>query len=121
MQNFDTISIKDFNSLFSKSWDMKINTFEKFQTFSKGFLCLNIQKTKIKKRLTKIVLNGEEYTIISGIYILPDTESIISENNIIDGMLLDTTWKILQNYDTSILMGSSMNTGYLSLFCFWRR
>ncbi|KAK8892033.1 hypothetical protein M9Y10_029255 [Tritrichomonas musculus] len=117
-ENFDTISIKDFNSLFSKSWDMKINTFEKFQTFSKVFLCLNIQKTKIKKRLTKIVLNGEEYTIISGIYILPDSESIISENNIIDGMLLDTTWKILPNYDTSILMGSSMNTGIPLSFAF---
>ena len=33
-------------------------------------------------------------------------------------MLLDTTWKILPNYDTSILMGSSMNTGIPLSFAF---
>ena len=78
----------------------------------------DIQKTKIKELLTKIILNGEEYTIISGIYILTDSKSIISDNNIIDGMLFDTTWKILPNYDISIIMGSSMNTGIPLSFAF---
>lgn len=59
----DTIEIFGSNKIFT-------NSLKKIE---------DIQKTKIKKLLTKIILNGEEYTIISGIYILTDSKSIISD------------------------------------------
>lgn len=78
---------------------------------TKGYLLLDIQQSNINKRKPKIEYKGQTYYVIGGTYILPFTKSILSDyQEIINGLLLDTTFKILPSFVTSILMGSSFNT-----------
>ena len=55
-------------------------------------------------------INNKKYFIIDGVYISPYVHSILKDNDrIVDGMMLDTTWKLMHNYVTSILIASVCN------------
>ena len=93
-------------------------TYEKFIDNTEGILRLYISKTIIEHK-PKILVDGTENSIISGIYISPFAESIFTENGAItDGVLMDTTWHVLPNFVTSILMLSICNVGIPVAFCF---
>ena len=63
--------------------------------------------------------NGENYYVIGGIFIFPYSGSLIKKNaEKINGMLLDTTWRALPYYVTSILMASIGNVGLPLSFSF---
>ena len=55
--------------------------------------------------------NGDEkQSIIDGVYISSFASSILRENaDIVDGLIMDTTWKVMKNYVTSILVASSFS------------
>ena len=118
--NDDTFSIREFIEVFLPSKKEKvINSLELLKQNLNGYLHLIIQKSPIKKRLAKIEYEGEKYYVIGGIFVLPFSHSILTKNSeIINGLLLDTTWRVLPYYVTSILMASSMNGGLPLSFSF---
>lgn len=117
---YDTFVLHEFFSMFfNESKQTVINSYEKFKENVNGYLKLTIQKSQIKKNLAKYYEKGVEYYIIGGIYISPYAQSLINNNsNIISCCLLDTTWKCLPYYVTSILMLSIKNTGIPISFAF---
>ena len=118
--NDDTFSIREFIEEFIPTKKEKtINSLELLKQNLNGFLHLIIQKSPIKKRLAKISYQGEKYYVIGGIFVLPFSNSILTDNSeIVNGLLLDTTWRVLPYYVTSILMASSMNGGLPLSFSF---
>lgn len=78
----------------------------------KGYLLLNIIPVENnRKNFQKIKYNGLLHYITSGVYLLPSCASILNEN-ILNGFLLDTTFRVLPYFPTSIIMGSKYNTGF---------
>ena len=72
-----------------------------------------------KDDLPTINIDGNKYTIIDGIYISPLIESLFNEHEeLIDGLLMDTTWKVINKYVTSILMVTIRNVGVPIAFTF---
>ena len=60
--------------------------------------------------ITKVNDVDTQCNILSGVYISPWSKSLLTENSgIIQGYMLDTTWKVMSLYVTSILMGSCFN------------
>ena len=63
----------------------------------------------------------KDYYIVSGVYISPWAQSLVCDNeDLVNGYLLDTTWKIMSRYVTSILMTSTYNVGVPIGFAFGR-
>lgn len=60
---------------------------------------------------------GQSFSILRGIYVSPWARSILA-NNAIDGLMLDTTWRILRQYVTAILMAVVCNVGIPLGFAF---
>ena len=120
----DTSSLQDYADNWIVTRKSTINSLESLKSHINGFLLLNIQKITSKKRLAKITYKpegGEEgnYYIISGVYISPWAKSLFHDNpGLIQGFLLDTTWKVMSLYVTSIIMGSAFNAGIPLGFAF---
>lgn len=83
---------------------------------------LNVQPVEnMKRNLPKIEHEQKLKYITSGVYIFPTTQSLVKENpNLIKGYLLDTTWRALPYFNTSILMGCAYNVGLSLGFLFHR-
>ena len=87
-------------------------TKESFFENNEGFVRFHLMKEQAHTKNILIEHDGEEYSIVRGIYISPFAQSICLENDaIFHGILLDTTWKTLPCYVTSILMASICNVG----------
>ena len=96
-----------------------VNSLESFMSSVDGYLHLNLIKNKYSRSFQNIVIDGVEYSILNGIYISPFTHSLFNENpELIDGILMDTTWRAISKYVTSILMCSSYNVGVPTAFAF---
>ena len=122
-KNDDTASIEEYIDLWINDTTNSVTSLEALSKKITGCLHLDLQKVMVKKRLPQIeyTYNGEtnNYYIISGIYISPWAKSIVLENQeVVHGFLLDTTWKIMQHFVTSILMASSLNVGIPLAFAF---
>ena len=115
----DTFSFFDiYETWIKNAKTMNLTTESLFMQQTEGILKLYISENLYKSK-THIRHDEKEYSIISGIYISPYTLSITQDNkDIIDGLLMDTTWKLLPNYVTSILMFSICNVGIPIAFCF---
>lgn len=113
--------IKEFYETWFKRQDTdKRKTEEKFFVENEGFIEFNISEKKKSDIQKTILKDGTEYSILSGIYISPFAQSICSESNseLVHGLLMDTTWKTLPCYVTSILMASIANVGIPLGFAF---
>lgn len=62
------------------------------------------------KHLFKLY-NDQELYAIRGIYISPFAKSILENDDVIDGLIFDGTFKILRNYVTCIILVIIHNTG----------
>lgn len=94
-----------------------VNSLECLKSKITGYVHLDIQKSKIKRRLSKAKYKDEIFYIIGGIFVSPFAKSIL-ENNQVNSILLDTTFKVLPYYHTSILLASIKNTGVPLSFSF---
>ena len=66
-----------------------------------------------------IEIENQKYSILNGIYIAPTTKSVFTDNSeMIDGILMDTTWKVIHKYVTSILICASYNVVVSHAFAF---
>ena len=93
-------------------------TEESFKANVEGFLDLEVTKSNLRTK-GHIHIDDVDYSILSGIYISPYSASILEDNNeIVDGLLMDTTWHVLPYYVTSILMCSVCNVGIPLAFSF---
>ena len=96
-----------------------INSLDSFLSSTCGYLHLTLIQNTSSKSLKIVTIEGIQYSIVCGIYISPFTKSLFNDNdNIIDGLILDTTWKTIPKYVTSILMCSSYNVGIPTSFTF---
>ena len=126
----DTSSISEYIEIYIKTSKTKINSIESLAEHITGYLELDLEEATSKKKLQSIFitskneLNVEEtkkYYIKSGVYISPWVQSLLTDNDdLIQGYLLDTTWKIMSSYVTSIMMGSSYSVGIPLAFAFGR-
>ena len=85
---------------------------------TEGYLKLFVTKESYSSK-QHMVIDENEVSILSGIYISPFAKSIFEDNEeIADGLLMDTTWRVLPYYVTSILMISMCNVGIPVAFSF---
>ena len=67
----------------------------------------------MKQKIPKLfkLYDDEESYVLRGCYISPFGQSILSKTELIDGLMLDGTFKVLRNYVTCIVMCIVCNTG----------
>ena len=110
--NDDTEFLFEYYNIFYHSKCKALSCLKDLKNNLKGYLQLNIEECTWKKKLCKILYNEKMHYIQSGIYISTFAESLLKDNNnIVKGLLIDTTWKVMPGYVTSILMGAVKNTG----------
>ena len=126
MKNFSSFCFNEDLSTFIDIYETWIEkqqtsdetTYEHFIQNTEGIIKFYVS-TKGKNTRQSIKVNEDELFIVSGIYISPFAKSIFLDNvDIIDGLLMDTTWHVLPYYVTSILMVSTCNVGIPVAFSF---
>lgn len=72
-----------------------------------------------KKRLPEYFYKGKNYYITGGVFIMPQAKSILFNPELkIEGFLIDTTWRIMNFYVTSILTACISNSSLPIGFAF---
>lgn len=100
--NFDTMQIYDFIESFKSTNFYEQINFNRFKKINEGYLFLNlVENNNTKKKLDKMLVEDKEYFILGGTFITPLASSLVCEPRV-SGIMLDTTWKLLQNYVCSI-------------------
>ena len=111
-ENEDTSTLLEFFCSFCNKQVNEATNKDDLMNTIKGYLLLNIIPVENnRKNLPKIEYNGILHYITSGVYLLPSCASILNENKL-NGFLLDTTFRVLPYFTTSIIMGSKYNTGF---------
>ena len=116
--------LSDFIKTWVKNKKEHINSLEVLSSKIAGYLTLDVRLNVNQNRLTKLKINHEDqiqmYEIVSGVYVAPWTKSLFEHGNsdLIAGFLLDTTWKVMAQYVTCILMGCAYNIGLPLAFGF---
>ena len=78
---------------------------------AQGFLLLKLAYHKPSDNFDVYMHEDKLCSIIEGVYISPYAQSILKDNaELIDGLMLDTTWEVMDKYVTSILVAASCNT-----------
>lgn len=105
--------IEFYNTWFDKTSKDSRRTEQKFFEDNEGYIKFLISEKKRTDEAKTIIKDDGEFSILSGIYISPFAKSIFSDLNchLVDGLLMDTTWKAMPYYVTSILMASICNVG----------
>ena len=106
----DTCSIHEYSDLFINRRQKSINSLQTLQKSVHGYLSLDVQECSGKRHLAKVNINDRSMYIIGGVYISPFARSVL-QSKTINGLLLDTTWRVMPMYVTSIIMASTMNIG----------
>lgn len=98
----DTSHIYDYYNSFIKNTLYEPIDFETLVKKTEGYMFFHLVKhNNTKKKLDTFKIKDDIYYILGGTYISPFACSLV-ENKIVDGMMLDTTFSIIQNYYTSI-------------------
>ena len=80
---------------------------------------MKLIEKKIYKKLQTYIYKEKEYYIFSGVFILPFAKSlVVNQGNLFNGYLIDTTWRIMPFYTTSILIACMSNTSLPIVFVF---
>lgn len=109
--NADTFSILEYVSIFCESKQKSVNSLQSLKANLHGYIKFDIQESSQKRKLVQISHEGKRYYVLGGVYISPLAKSILQAGDTIKGILLDTTWRVMPMYVTSIIMGASMNIG----------
>ena len=96
-----------------------MNSLETLLADTIGYLHLVVTPYSPGDKLQPVKIDNQLFSIIQGIYISPYVGSLFKDNStFIDGILLDTTWKLINKYVTSIIMVYSLNVGISCGFAF---
>jgi hypothetical protein len=82
-----------------------------------GYLRLELGREVPGDCFEVVVRRDERYSILRGCYVSPWACSILRDNEI-DGLMLDTTWHVLRQYVTAIVMAVYCNVGIPLAFAF---
>lgn len=110
--------MNDYYSIFILPRNKEVHNLKSLEKRAKGFLLLNVEKCVKRRRSTKIIHEDVEHYKKNGIFISTYAKSVLLNDNKVTGLLLDTTWHVMSNYVTSILMASVGNNGIPISFAF---
>ena len=83
----------------------------------RGYFKFELQRKVVKKKLPTFIKNDIQYYILSGVYIFPQSFTLFQNDFQYKGFILDTTWRILPYFVTSILTvcfkNSSLPIGFV--------
>lgn len=116
--NDNTKFLHEYYNTFVLPRSKDVHSLNSLKQKVKGYLLLNVEKCVKRRRLAKVMHDNSEHYIINGIFISNYAKSILQNENIINGLFVDTTWKVLSSYVTSILMASVGNSGIPLAFAF---
>lgn len=120
--NTDAAFMYDYyTNWFMRDYSKKTNTYDSFIHNNQGYIKFIVTEcTGNEMDSVFITCNDKKYSILGGIYVSPFAQSICSPLNedIVDGLLMDVTWKVIAGYKTSILMSSICNVGIPLGFAF---
>jgi hypothetical protein len=85
-----------------------------------GLLGLQIGEPEFGDTHELFEKDGRSYAVISGYWVSPKARSILQNHNI-DGIILDTTFKVMSRYHTAILIAVFHNVGIPLAFSFGPR
>jgi hypothetical protein len=75
-----------------------------------GWLDLTLVRPRPGDHLDRVTLDGTRWSIVSGTWVHPRAPAIL-ENNRIDGLIMDTTFRVIRLYHTAVLVAVSHNVG----------
>jgi hypothetical protein len=75
-----------------------------------GLLGLRLARPSVHDKLEPYTHNNTGYSILSGYWVSPLAESILRENEV-DGLIMDTTFRVMRRYYTAILVAVRHNVG----------
>jgi hypothetical protein len=81
-----------------------------FRSTVPGYLHLETSKQVHGDNFETVLRDSETYSILGGWYLSPWSRSIL-EDNAIDGLILDTTWHVLRQYVTALIMAVYCKVG----------
>lgn len=86
----------------------------------KGYFNLILEQAITHKKLQTFSIVENNYYITAGVHVLQNAYSLFHDNSdiVIDGYVLDTTWRITPNYVTSILNACFLNSSLPIAFAF---
>ena len=119
-KSLETSFIYDYGeNWINKTKEISNQSLDAFLKNTLGYLHLTLTQYSERDHFETIEIENQKYSILNGIYIAPTTKSVFTDNSeMIDGILMDTTWKVIHKYVTSILMCSSYNVGVSLAFAF---
>lgn len=110
---------------YSQSWlsvkkkSSAMQSLSAFKSVTLGYLYLTVMPYSEHDTLEPLEIGESKFSILNGIFISPTAKSLFENNKeMIDGLMMDTTWKTIGKYVTSILMCSSYNVGISVGFAF---
>ena len=116
--NLETLQIYDYIDTFRSERFYSQFNFERLCKTNEGYLRLNLTEfNNTKKILDKLNVQGKDYFITGGTYITPFASSML-QGGTASGIMLDTTWNLLQHYVCSIPTLAIYNVGLSIGFTF---
>ncbi len=102
-----------YETFFSKNVNRKGTTYDCFVKKNQGYFKFIISEWMADDddKYVSMIYKDKKYAILSGVYISPFAQSVCDNSDIVDGLLMDATWKTISGYVTSILMASVCNVG----------
>jgi hypothetical protein len=100
--------------IIAKKHAKSVTTIFEFQRQTKGYLQLTVSPWQRQDHLhlESITWESQRYSILKGCYVAPFTYAIFRDYpELISGLLMDTTWRVIRLYVTSILTIVIANTG----------
>ena len=95
------------------------NSLDTFLSSVIGYFHITLTLHDERDKQPSITINRTRYTIIDGVYISPFALDLLTKNNdLVSGLLLDTTWRVISKFVTSILMITACNVGIPIAFAF---
>ena len=118
--NEDTEMLNNYINLFISNKKTKINSFSDLKKLGmSGIIKLALEEKTNESKLQTFSNEDKIYNIIAGVFIMPQAFEFLSNfDSLIRGFILDTTWRILPLYVTSIITASFYNTSVPIGFAF---
>ena len=100
--NDETMPIHDlYNSFHDKNYTEAITLKKITETCEGYFKLFFLTHNNTKKYLDSCIYQDKKYYILKGVYFTPFANNLVKDN-LVQGMMLDTTWNLLSNYVVSI-------------------
>lgn len=102
LYNSNTMQIYDYYDIFKNDNIYEMTKLKEIKNCAEGYLKFNLARhNNTRKKLDQITIDDKKYYVLNGTHITPFASSLIQDPNV-NGLMLDTTWRLLQKYVVSI-------------------